>query len=298
MPALTDYLDPKALNKISGMDIVARLVVEGFVTGLHKSPYHGFSVEFAQRRSYVPGDEIRHIDWKVFGKTDRFYVREYEEETNLRATILLDKSGSMAYGSTKVTKFDYAVRLAACLAHLMLRQADGVGLMTFDTQMEKYIPPRSRPGHLRILLDTLQQSTPGGETELGGVFHDLVPKIHRRGLLIIISDFFADTTELIAALAHFRHAHHELVLFQIWDRAELDFPFNQWTQFECLETRGRRHLVDPAHLRKAYIGRLNRFREELRSGCHNHRIDLVPLVTDEPYAQALAKYLNIRKKYG
>jgi uncharacterized protein (DUF58 family) len=298
MARITDILTPEDIQTIGSLEIVARLVVEGFCTGLHRSPHKGFSVEFRQHRSYVPGDEIRHIDWKVFGKTDRFYVREYEEETNLRATIILDKSGSMAYGSSKVTKFDYALRLAACLSHLMLRQADGVGLVTFDRKMERYIPPRSRPGHLKILLDTLQQSAPGGETELGKVFHDLVPKIHRRGLLIIISDFFGDIPELMAALAHFRHAHHELIMFQIWDRAELDFPFNQWTLFECLEAKGLRHLVDPAHLRKAYIENLNRFREELRSGCHNYRIDLVPLVTDQPYAQALAKYLTIRKKYG
>ena len=298
MTRITDIITPQDIQTIGSLEIVARLVVEGFCAGLHRSPHKGFSVEFRQHRSYVPGDEIRHIDWKVFGKTDRFYVREYEEETNLRATILLDKSGSMAYGSAKVTKFHYAVRLAACLAHLMLRQADGVGLMTFDRQMEKYIPPRSRPGHLRILLETLQQSAPGGETELADVFHDLVPKIHRRGLLIIISDFFADVTELMSALAHFRHAHHELILFQIWDRTELDFPFNQWTQFESLEIRGLRHLVDPAHLRKAYLENLDQFREQLRSGCHNYRIDLVPLVTDVPYAQALAKYLTIRKKYG
>ena len=180
----------------------------------------------------------------------------------------------------------------------MLRQADGVGLVTFDRRMDQYIPPRSRPGHLKVLLETLQQSMPGGETELGKVFHDLVPKIHRRGLLIIISDFFGDVTELMAALAHFRHAHHEMIMFQILDRAELEFPFSHWTRFESLEVSSLRRLVDPAHLRKAYIQKLNQFREELRSGCHNYRIDLVPLVTDQPYAQALAKYLTIRKKYG
>jgi len=182
MARITDILTPQDIQTIGSLEIVARLVVEGFCTGLHRSPHKGFSVEFRQHRSYVPGDEIRHIDWKVFGKTDRFYIREYEEETNLRATILLDKSGSMAYGSSGVTKFDYAVRLAACLSHLMLRQADGVGLMTFDQQMDKYIPPRyipprSRASHLKILLDTLQQSQPGGETELGKVFHDLVPTV-------------------------------------------------------------------------------------------------------------------------
>ncbi len=238
------------------------------------------------------------IDWKVFGKTDRFYIREYEEETNLRATLLLDKSGSMAYGAGRVTKLDYAIRLAACLARLLLQQADAVGLMTFDRRMEAYVPPRSRAGHLRILLQALQDCRPGGETELGSVFHELVPKIHRRGLLIVLSDCFGDVAELMSALAHLRHAHHELIVFQLWDRTELEFPFDRWTQFESLEAPNVKYLVDPAHLRKAYLQRLERFREELRSGCHRHRIDLFPLVTDQPYAQALAAYLNLRKRHG
>lgn len=295
MSRISGLLTPQDIQKIERLEVVARLVVEGFCAGMHRSPHKGFSVEFRQHRSYVPGDEIRHIDWKVFGKTDRFYIREYEEETNLRATILLDKSGSMAYSSGSVRKLDYAVRLAACLSHLMLRQADGVGLLTFDTAMRDYIPPRTRPGHLRVLFDALERTQPGGETELGKVFHDLVPKIQRRGLLIILSDCFGNVAELISALAHFRHAHHELILFQLWDRAELEFPFQHWTQFNCLETTTK-HLVDPAHLRKAYLEKVRQFREELRRGCHNYRIDWVPLVTDEPYAEALARYLTLRKR--
>jgi uncharacterized protein (DUF58 family) len=298
MAGIAELLTPEDIQTIGSLEVVARLVVEGFCSGLHRSPHKGFSVEFRQHRSYVPGDEIRRIDWKVFGKTDRFYIREYEEETNLRATLLLDKSGSMAYGAGSVTKFDYAVRLAACLSHLMLRQADGVGLVTFDSKMDRYIPPRSKPGHLRILFDALQKCRPGRETELGKVFHDLVPKIHRRGLLIVISDCFGDIMELMSALAHFRHAHHELIVFQLWDRTELEFPFDHWTRFESLEAPNVNYLVDPAHLRKAYMQHLDQFREELRSGCHRHRIDLVPLVTDQPYAQALAKYLNIRRRRG
>ncbi len=298
MAGISELLTPEDMQTIGSLEAVARLVVEGFCSGLHRSPHKGFSVEFRQHRSYVPGDEIRRIDWKVFGKTDRLYIREYEEETNLRATLLLDKSGSMAYGAGGMTKLDYAVRLAACLARLLLRQADAVGLMTFDRRMQTHVPPRSRPGHLRILLRALQDCRPGGETELGRVFHDLVPKIHRRGLLIVLSDCFGDVAELLSALAHLRHAHHELIVFQLWDRTELEFPFDHWTQFESLEASNVRYLVDPAHLRKAYLQRLEQFREELRSGCHRHRIDLVPLVTDQPYAQALAAYLNLRKRRG
>lgn len=279
--------------------MLARQVVEGFCSGLHRSPHKGFSVEFKEHRPYVRGDEVRTLDWKVFGKTDRLYIREYEEETNLRCTILLDTSGSMAYHGARangVTKHDYAVRLTACLAYMMLGQQDSVGLVTFDKQVRRYIPPRSRPTHFRAIVGELAKSSPQFETELGQVFHELVPKIHRRGLLIIISDLFGDVGELIKALAHFRHAKHEMILFQIWDPDELDFPFRQWTRFQSLETSGNRRLVDPAHLRHAYLENLRQFREQLSAGCYRHRIDLVPMTTDRPYADALASYLALRRR--
>lgn len=296
MATVSQFLTPGDVRKIANLQVLARLVVEGFCSGLHRSPHKGFSVEYREHRPYVPGDEIRHLDWKVFGKTDRFYIREYEEETNVRATILLDVSGSMAYGSGEVTKHHYAVRLAMCLAYLMLQQADGVGLVVFDRAVRRYIPPRARAGHLRILADALAGAEPGGETELAGVFHDLVPKIHRRGLLIVLSDCFGQVNPLLSALAHFRHAHHELILFQIWDRAELEFPFERWTQFESLELAEHKRFVDPEQLRTAYLAEVRRFRDDLKRGCSRHRIDLVPLVTDRPYADALASYLTIRRR--
>jgi uncharacterized protein (DUF58 family) len=298
MPSLSSLLTPEDVRRIARLQVLARTVVEGFCSGLHRSPHKGFSVEFRQHRPYVHGDEIRYLDWKVYGKSDRFYVREYEEETNVRATILLDASGSMAYGGDggRLAKHAYAVRLAACLAYLMLQQADGVGLVVFDTKMREYVPPRARPGHLHVLIDALSRSAPGGETELAGVVHDLVPRIHRRGLLIILSDCFGRATDLLAALAHLRHARHEVLVFQIWDRDELDFPFRSWTRFDSLETAAERHLVDPAQLRQAYLAKVEAFREELRRGCGRHRIDLVPLVTDQPYADALASYLTLRRK--
>jgi uncharacterized protein (DUF58 family) len=246
MSHVADFLTPLDLQKISNLQVVARQVVEGFCSGLHRSPHKGFSVEFKQHRQYVPGDEIRHIDWRAFGRSDRFYIREYEEETNLRATLLLDLSGSMNYGHNGITKYQYATRLAACLTYLMIGQQDSVGLVTFDTHVRKYIPPRSRISHLRVIMDELQRSEPGGETEIGDVFHDLVPKLHRRGLLIILSDLFGDVTALLKALAHFRHARHEILVFQIWDPDELQFPFKSWTQFECLERAGIKHLLDPS----------------------------------------------------
>ncbi len=298
MAHLANYLTHGDIQKISNLQILSRLVVEGFCSGLHRSPNKGFSVGFRQHRAYVRGDEIRHLDWKIFGKTDRFFIREYEEETNLRSTIFLDSSGSMSYTSGETSKHQYATRVAACLAYLMLSQGDGVGLVTFDKALRQYIPPRSRPKHLRIILDALEQTKVGGETELGKVFHDLVPKIHRRGLQIIISDCFGNVADLLAALAHLRHAHHEVIVFQIWDRAELDFPFTHWTRFESLEREGHHHLVDPMHLRKAYMANLEKFQEELKAGCYRYRIDLVPLVTDQPYAEALAQYLTLRRRRG
>lgn len=298
MAQITDVLTPADLQKISNLQLFARQVVEGFCTGLHRSPHKGFSVEFKQHRQYVPGDEIRHIDWRVFGRSDRFYIREYEEETNLRATLLLDLSGSMAYGRGPVTKYQYAVRLAACLAYLMLGQQDSVGMVTFDSKIRRYIPPRSRISHLQVLIDELQKSKPGGETELGRVFHDLVPKLNRRGVLVIISDLFGDVSELLRALAHFRHAHHEIIVFQIWDRDELDFPFKSWTQFEGLEPSSGKHMLDPVLLREAYLANLAKFRDELSRGCNRHKIDLVPFTTDQPYSDALAAYLSRRRGRG
>src|SRR5215210_4115093 len=298
MPKVTEFLQAADLQKISNLQVLARQVVEGFCSGLHRSPHKGFSVEFKQHRQYVAGDEIRHMDWRVFGRSDRFYIREYEEETNLRATLLVDLSGSMNYGRNGLTKYHYATRLAACLAYLMIGQQDSVGMVTFDTQIRKYIPPRARVSHLRVLIDELQRSTPGGETELGRVFHDLVPKLHRRGLLVIISDCFGDVPSLLKALAHFRHAHHEILIFQIWDRDELEFPFKGWTQFESLETAGTKHLLDPVLLREAYLANLESFRSELLRGCRRHKIDLVPFVTDQPYADALAAYVSRRRTRG
>jgi uncharacterized protein (DUF58 family) len=301
MAHVSDFLTPSDLQRISNLQVLARQVVEGFTTGLHRSPHKGFSVEFKQHRQYVPGDEIRHIDWRVFGRSDRYYIREYEEETNLRATIILDRSGSMGYGADqpgKVSKFDYATRLAACLAYMMIHQSDGVGLVTFDDMIRRFIPPRSRVSHLKVLIDELQNGKPGQETELGKVFHDLVPKLNRRGLLIIISDCFGEVANFLKALAHFRHARHEILVFQIWDRDELEFPFKGWTQFECLERAGVKHLLDPAMLRQAYMANLEKFRDELTKGCRRHKVDLVPFCTDEPYAKALAAYMSRRLARG
>jgi uncharacterized protein (DUF58 family) len=299
MPHVSDVLTSHDIGKFANLQLLARQVVEGFCSGLHRSPHKGFSVEFKEHRAYVPGDDIRTIDWKLYGKTDRLYIREYEEETNLRCTILLDSSGSMSYSGSRsggVTKHDYAVRTAACIAYLLLQQQDSVGLVTFDRHVRRYIPPRARPKHLQAIINELRQQEPGSETELGDVFHEMVAKIQRRGLLIIISDLFGDVDQLMKSLAQFRHANHDIMIFQIWDADELDFPFRQWTRFQSLEAASNRHLVDPAQIRRAYLQRLSEFRDQVTRGCNRHRINLVPMTTDQPYSDALAACLAARKK--
>lgn len=299
MAHVSDVLSAHDIGKFANLQVLTRQVVEGFCSGLHRSPHKGFSVEFKEHRSYVPGDDIRTIDWKLYGKTDRLYIREYEEETNLRCTILLDSSGSMAYcgeRSNGVSKHDFAVHTAAALGYLMLHQQDAVGLVTFDKAVRNYIPPRARPKHLRAIVNELMQQKPEHETEIGDVFQEMAAKIQRRGLVIVISDLFGDVDRLMKALAQFRHANHEVIIFQIWDPDELDFPFRQWTQFASLEAATNRHLVDPAQLRRAYLEKLTLFRDQLASGCNRQRISLVPMTTDQPFADVLAAYLALRRK--
>ena len=296
MATVADHLSADDLKDLRSLQLLAKQAVDGACSGLHRSPHKGFSVEFKQHRQYVAGDELRYLDWKVFGKTDRFFIREYEDQTNLRCTILLDTSGSMAFRGEKAaqSKYDYAVRLAASLGYLMLQQTDAVGLATFDDDVRSHIPPRSRPSHLSTILETLVTSRPGRETDVAGAFRKLLPKIRRWGMLLVLSDCFGDPDALLRSLAHLRHRGHDVTVFQIWDREELEFPFTQRMRFESLET-DEFEMVDPAHLRRTYLQQLGRFRERLQQGCYRHRVDLVPMVTDQPYSQALAAYLAIRK---
>jgi uncharacterized protein (DUF58 family) len=300
MASASEMLQPEELQSIANLQLMARQAVEGAISGQHRSPHKGFSVEFAQHREYVQGDEVRRVDWKVFAKTDRYYVREYEEETNLRATLLVDASGSMGYAGegAAYTKCQYALRLAACIAHIILQQRDSVGLITFDTEVRGFIPPRSSTRHLRILYDRMTNTVPGGETDLSKVFHDIVPRIQKRGMIFILSDCYTDVRGLLSSLAHFRHASHEVVLFHIMDRDEAEFPFQQWTKFENLERLSEFRMVDPASFRAAYLENLERFREELKRGCQRHRIDLVPIFTDEPLTGTLARFLKQRQATG
>lgn len=297
MPKLTDIVPSGDLARIKNLQLLARTVVEGYCTGLHQSPHKGFSVEFKQHRPYVKGDEIKRIDWKVFGRSDRFYIREYEEETNLRCHLIVDVSGSMAYeGTGGVKKFEFARRTAACLAYLMMMQADSVGLMTFDTKVREFLPNRSVHSHLGVLIDALDAAKLGGETDIGSVLTSIVPRIPRRGLVVLVSDCFGDITSLMKSLAQLRHRGHEVLVFQIWDRDELDFPFKQWTRFINLEDEADMHMIDPATLRRAYLKNLENYRNELKAACQRNRIDLIPFVTDQAYTEALSWYLSARAR--
>ena len=296
MAPLTDMLQPEELQSIANLQLMANQTVEGVITGMHRSPHKGFSVEFAQHREYVQGDEIRRVDWKVFAKTDRYYVREYEEETNLRAMLLVDSSGSMGYaGESGQTKLQHALKLAACLAHIIMRQSDSIGLMTFDTGIRAHIPPRSSNRHLRVLYEEMLRTQPGGETDLSKVFHDIVPRLQKRGMIFILSDCFTDVKELLKSLAHFKHASHEVVIFHVMDRDEVEFPFDAWTRFENLEMAGEFRMVDPTSFRAAYRENLAKFTAARKEVCQRHRIDLVPMYTHESLTDCLVRFLRQRQ---
>lgn len=299
--------DPSVLSRFGRLALVARSVVEGFLSGIHKSPYKGFSVEFAEHRQYYPGDEIRHIDWRAYGKTDRYYIKEYEEETNLLAHILLDASGSMGYrtartaaiapGTTQpLSKLEYAQFVAAALAYLMLHQLDAVGLAVHDTRIREILPPHSNAKHLLRLLHTLEKTQPGGETSMAPLWHSLAGQMKRRGLVVILSDCFDQIEPLLYALRHLRHRGHEVLLFHLLAAEEIEFPFTRWTQFRNLENLGNRLLVDPRQLRNEYLKNFGAFCERLRTQATNMGIDYHLLRTDEPVDKALGIYLTTRQR--
>ena len=296
-------LDADALARIGRLELLARGVVEGFVSGRHKSPYKGFSSEFAEHREYVAGDNIRDLDWRVYARSDRYYIKQYIEETNLRSLILLDASGSMRFrgelaarhDGRALSKFEYARYLAATLAYLMIHQQDAVGLVTFDTKIRRYIPARSRPNHLRVLLAELHQTAPGEETNLAPILHDIAERAHRRGLVVIISDLFDDPEELLRALYHFRYRNHEVLLLHVMAEEELCFPFDQCSEFRDLELADRRIQIDPRAIRAEYLDQVRRHIGRIEMGCGQMSIDYVPLSTRHPFDVALAHYLAQRR---
>ena len=292
-----DFLDPQTVSQLSSLSLVARLVVEGFITGLHRSPYHGFSVEFAEHRQYMPGDDMRYIVWKVYGETDKYFVKEYEEETNLKAYLLLDASGSMGYTSHTVSKLDYSIYLSAALAHLMLKQRDAVGLVTFDDRIKKYMPPRSINSYLAQILQTLKNTSSEKETNISNTLHEMAERINRRGLIILFSDLMDDPDKVISGLKHFRHKKHEVVVFHVLDPMERSFDFKRDAVFQDMETR-EQLSTQPWHIRKDYRKLMQDFIDTYKRQCLANNIDYVLLNSEEPFDRALLQYLIKRKRIG
>jgi uncharacterized protein (DUF58 family) len=294
---LSDILQAEDITSLQTLQLFARTVVEGFTTGQHASPHKGFSVEFRQHRPYVQGDEIRRLDWKIFGRTDRFYIREFDEETNLRATVVLDASGSMGYrGQKGILKFDYARKLAASLAYLLMSQQDAVGLITFDSKIRDVIPCRTKITHLHLMLETMVKTEPGKDTSLAPVLESLAQRLKRRGLVILISDFFDDPAALLRSIGVLRKKGHEIIALQLWDRDEIDFPFGNWARFENLENDDDFLLLDPATIRQRYIEAQQNFAAQLKEGFRKHQVDYLSLPTDESHSAALRSYLALRMR--
>ena len=295
--AVPSYLDPETLSRVARLDLVARLVVEGFITGLHRSPYHGFSVEFSEHRAYMPGDPLRDLDWKAYAKSDRLYVKQYEEETNLKAYILCDVSGSMDFcAGAPVSKYRYATCLSAALAYLMLRQRDAVGLMLFRDAVESYVPPRSVQSHLQTLLKEIDRIQPERDTHMAPAFHDLAERIGRRGLIVVLSDLLDDPQEVLRGLRHFRHRGHEVVVFHLLDPRELDLEFDRETRFFDLEQTDQIITTQPLQVRREYGKMMEEIVETYRRGCAEAHIDYALIETSTPFDQALSRYLAQRKK--
>ena len=295
--AVPSYLDPETLSRVARLDLVARLVVEGFITGLHRSPYHGFSVEFSEHRAYMPGDPLRDLDWKAYAKSDRLYVKQYEEENNLKAYILCDVSGSMDFcAGAPMSKYRYATCLSAALAYLMLRQRDAVGLMLFRDAVESYVPPRSVQSHLQTLLKEIDRIQPERDTHMAPAFHDLAERIGRRGLIVVLSDLLDDPQEVLRGLRHFRHRGHEVVVFHLLDPRELDLEFDRETRFFDLEQTDQIITTQPLQVRREYGKMMEEIVETYRRGCAEAHIDYALIETSTPFDQALSRYLAQRKK--
>ena len=290
------YLDPQVLARLEGLQLRARLIVEGYVSGVHRSPFHGFSIEFAEHREYAPGDDLRYLDWKALGRTDKYYLKQFEEETNLVCNLLLDTSDSMRYQSplAAMSKLEYAKCAGAALAYLILQQQDSVGLVTFDREIRALVRPSSNPSHIKELLSVMERSTAERKTSTGTIFHELAERFKKRGIVIVLSDLFDDVDSMMTGLKHFRHRRHEVILLHVLDPAELDFPFQQTTLFRGLEGLPE-VLVEPRALRKAYLDEFHGYLHRLKQGCRKHRIDYVPLRTDQSLEVALSSYLASRR---
>ncbi len=289
-------LDPRTLAKLKGLHLRAQHIVEGYVAGLHRSPYHGFSIEFAEHREYAPGDDLRYVDWKVFGRTDKFYLKQYDDETNLICHLVLDVSESMSYRgpNAPLSKFEYAQCVAAALAWLVLQQQDAIGLVTFDNQIRSNVRASSKPSHLQQIFQVLESARLETQTAAGPIFHELAERMKKRSVVIVLSDLFDEIGSIMAGLKHFRHRRHDVVVFHVLDPAELDFSFVRPTIFQGLEQMPR-VTADPRSLKRAYLKELEEYLRTLQVGCRNLGMDYQQMRTDRPFDQALTNYLAARR---
>jgi len=287
------YLDPRTLAKIGALDLRARMVVEGFITGMHRSPYKGFSVEFAEHREYVQGDDTRHIDWKVFGRTDKYHLKQYEEETNLQLMLVVDTSESMKYSSMPMSKYEYGISAAAALAYLTLQQQDAVGLALFDADLHHYFKPSNYPTHWKQLIHEMDGKTGPKKTSIRKVLDDLAERMGRRGLVAIFSDLFDDPDQILAGLKHLRYRRHEVIVFQVLDPQERTFPFKQTTLFEGLEQFGE-ILTEPRALRTRYLEEVDRFITKMKRGCRDMGVDYHLLDSGDRLDVTLSSFLAAR----
>ena len=289
-------LDPRSLAKLSKLELVAKQFMDGYVQGLHRSPHLGFALDFAQHRQYTPGDDIKRLDWRVFAKADRFYIKQYEVSTTLRAHLVLDASGSMAYRGPQdaMSKFRYAQFCTACLAYLILHQQDAAGLVTFDSKIRHMLPPKTAPSHLLRMIRTVDDTRAEKESAIAPLLHEVAERLKQRGLVIIISDLIDNATEIVEALHHLRHKRHEVLLLQVMANDELTFPFRKWSLFESLERDDFRLKLDPALIRARYMDNLDRHMQTIKDGTRKLAIQHVLLNTAKPFDEALISYLSRR----
>jgi uncharacterized protein (DUF58 family) len=291
-------LDPTAIQRAEMLGLQARSIVEGYMAGAHKSPFRGFAIEFAQHREYVAGDDIRHLDYKVLGRTDRYYIKQYEQETNYVAHLLVDGSESMAYGSERVTKFDYARTMAACLAYLILLQRDAMALSVFDSTQRSHVPRTNSLGAIHNVMNLLAGFTPTEKTKISAVLHDMAQQVKRRGICILISDFFDDVDEALRGIQRLRFSGSEVIVFHVLDPCEINFNFNGTVEFIGLEGIPK-ILARPAEVRKSYLREFAAFVDKLRGGCERAGCNYVQVNTSQPWAEVLSGYLASRQhRYG
>ena len=296
-PRRAKFIDTRILMQIRSLELRSQVVVQGFWNGIHRSPYHGFSAEFTEYRQYAPGDDTRYLDWRLLARSDRFYIKKFEDETNLRCHLLLDQSRSMTFGSLDWTKADYAHTLAATLAYFLFQQGDAVGLLSFDENIRDYLPAKNRPGHLRQLMLSLEKPAGGKSTDLSKPLRRIVELVNKRGLIVLVSDLLTPLDELERQLGRLTATGHEVVVFRVLDPQEVNFDFNEALLFHDVETESD-FFIDPAAARRKYLGRFEEHGDSLRSICNKLGAEFLSVTTDQPLDRVLSDFLRQRRRRG